>query len=199
MSDMLEGKVSHDKITHFLSRGDYDSRTLWKQAKSKVRAVEQADGALILDDTIQEKPHTDKNEIIAWHYDHTKNRNVKGVNILNCVYHDQGVSLPVAYEIVRKPIVFTDENSGRVKRRSEGAKNELMRRMLSVCRQNQLKYRWVLADSWFSSKENLEFIHNSLGKEFIIALKTDRTAALSYEAKRQGSFGRIDELDLARG
>ena len=51
------------------------------------------------------------------------------------------MTLPVAYEIIRKPIVFEDENTGRLKRRSEVSKNELMRRMLKVCQQNRLEYR----------------------------------------------------------
>ena len=58
------------------------------------------------------------------------------MNLLNCVYHAGGVSLPVSYQIVSKPIEFTDERSGRRKRRSEVTKNELMRRMLRVCEQN---------------------------------------------------------------
>ena len=78
-----------------------------------VRKIEQPDGALIFDDTIEEKPHTDENEIVNWHFDHSKNRTLKGINILNCVYHAHGVTLPVAYEIIRKPIVFEDENTGR--------------------------------------------------------------------------------------
>ena len=80
------------------------------------------------------------------------------------------------------------KNTGRLKRRGEVSKNELMRRMLKVCQQNRLGYRHVLAASWFSSKAKLRFIHQGLGKELIIALKSNRTAALSYEAKLQGGL-----------
>ena len=34
---------------------------------------------------------------------------------------------------------------------------------------------------------------------FVIALKSDRTATLSYEAKPKGGFERIDNLDLSEG
>lgn len=71
-----------------------------------------------------------------------------------------------------------------------------MRDMLSVCKRNRVKYRYVLADSWFSSKENLQFIRNSLSKHFVIALKSNRTVALSEQDKRQGNFSRIDALNL---
>ena len=36
--------------------------------------------------------------------------------------------------------------------------------MLSVCQQGRVAYRYVLADSWFSVKENLRFIRQTLGK-----------------------------------
>ena len=196
LSAVLEGEVSHDRIKRFLSTEVYDSRTLWKLVKPMARAIDQPDGVLIFDDTIQEKPHTDENEIISWHFDHSKNRSVKGINPLNRVYHSDGVSLPVAYEIIRKPIVFTDKDSGRQKRRSEVSKNELMRRMLRVCENNGLEYRYVLADSWFSYKENMNYIHRKLKRHFIIALKSDRTVALSYESKLKGGFERIDKLEL---
>ena len=197
LSSTVEGAVSHDQVTRFLSREDYDSKTLWEQVKPMVRAIEQPDGVLIFDDTTQEKPYTDENELISWHFDHSKNRSVKGINLLNCMYYAGGAAVPVAYELIRKPLVYRDEKTGRRKRKSEVTKNELMRRMLRVCQRNQLQYRYVLADSWFSAKENLDFIRWELDQHFIVALKSNRTAALSYEGKLQGNFSRIDSLDLS--
>ena len=197
LSSTVEGAVSHDQVTRFLSREDYDSKTLWEQVKPMVRAIEQPDGVLIFDDTTQEKPYTDENELISWHFDHSKNRSVKGINLLNCMYYAGGAAVPVAYELIRKPLVYRDEKTGRRKRKSEVTKNELMRRMLRVYQRNQLQYRYVLADSWFSAKENLDFIRWELDQHFIVALKSNRTAALSYEGKLQGNFSRIDSLDLS--
>ena len=197
LSSTVEGAVSHDQVTRFLSREDYDSKTLWEQVKPMVRAIEQPDGVLIFDDTIEEKPYTDENELISWHFDHSKNRSVKGINLLNCMYYAGGAAVPVAYELIRKPLVYRDEKTGRHKRKSEVTKNELMRRMLRVCQRNQLQYRYVLADSWFSAKENLDFIRWELDQHFIVALKSNGTAALSYEGKLQGNFSRIDSLDLS--
>ena len=33
--------------------------------------------------------------------------------------------------------------------------------MLRACQRNQLPYRYVLADSWFSAKDNLTFIRQT--------------------------------------
>ena len=171
LSSLLDGELSHDQVTRFLNRDDYDSKTLWRQVKKTVREVEREDGVLIFDDTIQEKPYTDENELVCWHFDHSKGRSVKGVNLLNCLYHAGGVALPVAFELVRKPFLYSDVTTRQVKRKSDGTKNEMLRSMLKTCRQNQLKYRYVLADSWFSAQENLAFVRQDLGKHFVVALK----------------------------
>jgi hypothetical protein len=67
LSSMVEGDVSHDRVTRFLSERDYTSRDLWRQVKSTVRQIEKEDGVLIFDDTIQEKAWTDENEVMCWH------------------------------------------------------------------------------------------------------------------------------------
>ena len=78
LSRMLDGAISHDKVTQFLSFEDLDSKTLWSKTKPLVRKHEQPTGVLVIDDTIEEKPYTDESELICWHYDHSKGRSVKG-------------------------------------------------------------------------------------------------------------------------
>ncbi len=58
LSALLDGQVSHDQVTRFLSEETYTSKTLWQQVKPMLRSVEQDEGVLIFDDTIQAKPHT---------------------------------------------------------------------------------------------------------------------------------------------
>ena len=85
LSSLLEGSISHDKITRFLNSEKLDSKDLWLYIKPKVREIEVAGGALILDDCIEEKEYTDENEIMSWHFSHSKGRHVKGVNLLSCI------------------------------------------------------------------------------------------------------------------
>ena len=78
LSALVAGAVSHDQVTRFLSGAAYDAKTLWQQIKPLVRSIQQADGVLIVDDTIQAKPHTDENDLICWHYDHSQHRSGQG-------------------------------------------------------------------------------------------------------------------------
>ena len=81
LSAMVNGQVSHDQVTRFLSGDEYTSKDLWQEVKATVRKMERDDAVLIFDDTVQEKPYTDENEVMCWHYDHSKGRAVQGFKI----------------------------------------------------------------------------------------------------------------------
>ncbi len=197
LSEALEGSISHDKITRFLSKEEYNSKALWKLVKPTVRNIEGEDGILIFDDTIEEKPYTDENELITYYFDHTFGRNVKGVNILSCLYHNQGVTIPVSFQPIRKTKLYIDKNSGRERRKSEKTKNEYLRDMAKVATvDNRIKYRFIVADVWFSSNDNMEYIKFDLKKEFVIPIKTNRLIAFSKQEAREGQFKRVDECRI---
>ena len=134
---------------------------------------------------------------MCWHYDHTKARSVKGVNLLNALYHCKGHAIPVAFELVTKPHQYCDLLTRQVKRRSDKTKNELMREMIGACIHNALKFRFVLMDSWFSAQENFEYI-TAKGKHFIAALKGNRLVAVSEDDRRNKRFVAVNELEFAR-
>lgn len=192
---MMDGEISHDKTTRFLSAADYTSKDLWLQVKPTVRKIERDEGALIFDDTVGEKPYTDENEIMCWHYDHSKGRSVQGFNLLNCLYHVGEISIPVAFEVIKKPVEYCDLKTQKRKRKSLVTKNELMRQMLDVCIANKLKFRFVLFDIWFSSAENMRYIKITHEKDFVCAVKGNRLVALSEEDQAAKRFVQIDTLD----
>jgi len=196
LSSLLEGYLSHDQITSRLRKRPDSSKELWQIVKPIIREYENEDGVLIFDDTIEHKPHTDENKIVGWYYDHTVNRTVKGINLLNCLYHTDKITLPVAFNIVEKTQEVIDQKTGKVKRVAEQTKNELMREMLKTCQQNRLKFRYVLTDIWFSSKENMRAIKEGIKKDFMMALKGNRLAALSYADKLAGKFLAVESIEL---
>src|SRR3990167_4841286 len=101
LSLLLDGQVSHDKITRFLNNNQFGSKEVWQYVKSEVRRQEQEKGGvLIIDDTIEEKPYTDENEIVCWHFSHTKGRHVKGINLLSCLIRYEDDAFPKAFELV---------------------------------------------------------------------------------------------------
>lgn len=195
LSAMVDGEVSHDRITRFLSAQEYTSKDLGRQVKATVRSIERKDGVLIFDDTIQEKAWTDESELMGWHDDPCSGRMIRGINLLNALYYCNGTSIPVAFELVKKPFEYCDIKTRQLKRKSEVTKNELMREMIETCLRNDLKFRFVLMDSWFSSEENFDFITGK-DRPFIAALKNNRLVALSEEDRKKKRFVRVDELNF---
>lgn len=199
LSSMTDGKISHDKVTRFLRFSDFNSKQLWKFAKPFVREIEKRDGIIIIDDSIAPKPFTDQNEIVTYHWDHIKKRSVKGINFLSALYLSGDVSVPVAYELVRKPQLTVDKKTGIERRKGDRGKHEIMRDLLKSCVHNQVKFGLILADSWYSSSETMEYIKNDLKKNFIICLKSNRSVALTKRDKREGRWVRVDSIKLKRG
>lgn len=195
LSSILGNQISHDKITRFLRAREYSSKDLWKLVKPVIRTIETEDGCLIFDDTVEEKEYTDENDIIAWHYDHSKGRSLKGINILSGIYHNEAGTVPIAFEIVKKDIPFIDPKTGKKKRRSSINKNEYFRTMFKNAINNAILFKYVLSDVWFSSKENMEYILDNK-KHFIFAIKKNRLVALSLEDKLLGQFKSLESLDL---
>jgi hypothetical protein len=101
--------------------------------KPTVRNIEKEDGVLIFDETIVEKPHTDENEIRTKHFDLSHGHTVKGINILNAIYNVADINIPVAFEIINKPIYFCDIKTRKIKQCSEVTKNDLTLQMLKTC------------------------------------------------------------------
>lgn len=193
LSASLDGFVSHDKITRFLSGREYGSKELWKEVKPCVRRIEESSGgALLFDDTLEEKPHTDENAIVAWHFDHCSGKNVKGINILSCMVAYGKSAVPVAFELVKKDIEFSDLKTRKVKRASSISKNEYMRDMIQTCIQNEIKFEYVLADAWYASADTMAFI-DKRNKKFIFPTKSNRLVSLTKRAKK---FVHVSEIEL---
>lgn len=197
LSALLDGEISHDKVTRFLNKEEFDSKDLWKYVKDTVGKYQQESGGiLIIDDSIEEKPYTDENEIVCWHFAHDKGRNVKGINIISCLVRYGDVSLPISYDIVRKDVKLSEEGTKKVKKTSSVTKNERFRALLEQAVKNRVNFEYVLADTWFSSKENMLMIHYNLEKKFILGIKSNRLVALPSQEQSKEHYQNLDSLQL---
>lgn len=67
LSNLMNGQISHDQVTRFLSQDKKTSKDLWLIAKPFQRKINTCEGVLIIDDSIEEKPYKDENDIVCWH------------------------------------------------------------------------------------------------------------------------------------
>ena len=104
LSRMLKGAVSHDAVTRFLTKRDFTSKDLFKLVKVDIRRIADEEGYVCVDDTVEEKRYTDENDVICYHFDHSVGRSVKSMNILSMAYSNHGITIPMDYAVVEKPI-----------------------------------------------------------------------------------------------
>lgn len=190
-SSVLNNHVSHDMATRLLNSGYISSRRLWGMVKPMCEEIEDENAVLIIDDSVEAKPYTDCNDMIGWHFDHTQNRSVKGVNFVSAIYDNWKMSLPTGICFVKKDISYTDKQ-GKTKRKSSIGKQEHFRSLVRHGSQN-LRFRYVLSDSWFACSENMRFVVEGCGRDFIMAMKENRKVALNKGDKANGKYINIKE------
>ena len=195
-SALLGGAISHDRIQRLLSKEKMSSADLWQLVKPHVRARQQAEGVLILDDSIAEKPYTDENDIICWHYDHSQDRMVKGINFMSALYYAGEMALPVGFELIAKTEYYVDKKDGKAKRCSAVSKNEHYQALIRQALKNDIPIQYILNDVWFASADNMKFVKKETKKEFVMPIKANRKVALSGEDQQQRRYQRVDTLNL---
>jgi len=202
LSRLLDGALSHDHITRWLRDTPCGSAHVWRQAKPLIRQAEAQRGVadfavLVVDDSVLEKAHTDANELICTHWDHSQQRYVKGLNFVTLLYQAEALAVPIAVELVRKTVPIYHPKTQQTSYQSPLTKNEYLQQMLRVALpgrpQPQVAYRYLLADSWYASAENMTLVR-ALGHHFIFALESSRTVALNEAARAAGQFQAVQSL-----
>ena len=200
LSAILPEVYSHDKVTRFLNQTPAGSKELWLNVKADVRSLQdQDDGILSLDDMVAEKPYTDENLIMCWHYSNAKKRLVKGVNLLTMMVRYGDMSFPIGYEVVKKDISYCDIKTKQEKRQASVSKNAYFRLLIKQAVNNRVKFKYILADSWFSSKENMKHIHTELDRLFIFGIKSNRSIAMTENDKQAGRYQALKDTSLEDG
>ena len=152
LSRLFNNRFSHDKVTRFLNSQELDNKKLWSFIKPFLRSVEKDSSVLIVDDMILEKPYTDESEINTYHYDHSKGRSIKGINVVNLIHETEGTRLPISMSIVHKDKLV--EENGKQHRKSSKIKNELFREQFIM--PLKVNRKVSLHDS--SNPENREYV-----------------------------------------
>jgi len=194
LSKVTDNAVSHDKITRFLSSKIDTSAELWRYGKSYCREIEDEEGTLAVDDSVLHKPYTDENEIIAWHHDHSTGKSVKGINFITALYVTDKGNLPIGYELIDKTEKYIDKKTGKEKRKSKKTKNERFQDLVKSAVENKVKFKNVVADSWFSSADNMIFIHDKMKKTFVMPIKSSRLISLVEDGKISENYVGIDSV-----
>ena len=166
LADHISG-ISHDSITDFLKSQRLTAESVWKQAGMLIHNTEES--FLIVDDSVQEKPHARAIELVYPHYSGNKHAVIRGIDIVNLVHSSgNGDYYPIDYRI------FAPEYE-------KATKNDHFLAMLKTAFDvHDIHAKYILFDSWYASVANLKYIHRK-DRIFYTTLKSNRLISITKE------------------
>jgi hypothetical protein len=166
--------ISHDSVNRFLLREAYAPRDLFNEAK---RLLNPIGGALSVDDTVLDKPYSDKMALVSYFWSGKHHATVKGLNLITLYYTDpQGRSLPVNYRVYDKA--------------QDKTKNDYFQDMLAEVLAWGLRPAFATGDSWYACEKNLKTVKNH-GMGFLFAVENNRTVSIE-----KGTWIQVQKLDI---
>lgn len=150
--------LSHDSISRWLAMEKVQPKNIWQAAKPEVI---NKPGILVFDDVVIDKSRSGKTELVNWQYAGSKHDITKGIGVVNALWQTSKEDyVPMDYRI------WNPVEDGKTK-------NNHFRDMLAAVKQRQLEPEMVVADSWYSSLDNLKTVR-SHSWDWVMGLRSNR-------------------------
>jgi hypothetical protein len=150
--------LSHDSISGWLASEHIQPKDLWQVAKKEVAGKP---GILVFDDVVIDKSRSGKTELVNWQYSGSRHDITKGIGVVNALWQTSKEEYtPIDFRIWNPP------EDGKTK-------NNHFQDMLANVKARGLTPEMVVADSWYSSLDNLKAIR-SYGWDWVMGLRSNR-------------------------
>lgn len=158
LSEVSPVELSHDSISRWLTNARCQPKDIWSKAKS---CVLNSDGIIAADETVLNKDRSRKIELVRWQYSGAQHDIVRGIGMLNFLWIDDASQVcPMDFRI------YEPKEDGKTK-------NEHFREMLKSAKRRGVKPLAVVADSWYSSLDNVKCIRD-LNWNWVMGLRKNR-------------------------
>jgi hypothetical protein len=77
-------KTSHDSVNRFLLREAYEPKDLFDEAKPHINLI---GGTLSVDDSVLDKPYSQKMDLVGHFWSGKHHRTVKGIDLITLILH----------------------------------------------------------------------------------------------------------------
>ena len=146
---------AHDAFTRLLHRLEPDPEALWAEVRPSVGTA----GALVLDDSVLDKPFARHMGLVGRFWSGRHRRVVQGISLVTLLWTDGHAMLPCDYRLADPAASST--------------KNDLFRAMLCSAKQREMTPDCVLFDTWYSGLENLKAVR-ALEWRFLTRVRCNR-------------------------
>lgn len=155
------GILSHDKINRWMRREKARSSWVWEHVFSSIE--QSKNGYILFDDTVLDKSHSHKIELVRKQYSGNAHGIIKGIGVVNCVYVNPELN---KFWIIDYRIFDPDRDG---KSKLQHAK-EMLDNTLNI---KNILFKFVLMDSWYATGKFMDYI-DKIGKIFYCPIKKNR-------------------------
>ena len=159
LADHFDG-LTHDNVQYFLKSSHFTPRMLWKSIKNSIEL--SAKGYVIFDDTVLNKEHSCKIDLVRKQYSGNAHGLIKGIGVVNCIYYnpDKEQFHVIDYRI------FSPDRDGKTK-------IDHVLDMLASLKKRSIPYHTILMDSWYAAAEVFKYLIDEQ-KLFYCPIKANR-------------------------
>lgn len=152
---------SHDAINRYLRDEKLTPRLVWEHVKSQL--VLSPNGYLVFDDSVVDKNHSFKIELVRRQFSGNAHGVIKGIGIVNCIYvnPDTGQYWIIDYRI------YDRDGDGKTKL------DHVHDMLINAVADKQLPFSTVLMDGWYAAKVLMRLIEE-LHKFYYCPLRNNR-------------------------
>ena len=170
---------SHDALNRYIRGDKLTARMIWENIQPQLQLC--ADACIVFDDSVLDKDHSHKIELVRRQYSGNVHGLVRGIGVVNCLYVNPktGEYWPIDYR------VFAPEADGKTKL------DHVRDMLVSAVADKRLPFSRVLMDTWYATKELMLFIE-SLGKVYYCPLRSNR---MVDDSGAQLPFRHVASLD----
>ena len=165
--------MAHDSVSRWLSTERLTPKLLWQESQLMVN---RHTGYLILDDSVLDKPYSQKMALVKKQYSGKHRGLVSGIDLVTLLWTDGARMIPVDYR------VYDPSRDGK-------SKNDHGQEMLLQAAKRGFTPTYVLMDSWYTAITNFKVL-DRLGWKWIGELKSDRPVNV-----QQGEYVAVSDLD----
>lgn len=159
LSEVSPIELSHDSVSRWLENTHCQPKDIWAAAAPHVKKTK---GVIIADETVLNKSRSEKIELVRWQYSGTEHDIVRGIGMLNLLWVDEEKEVcPMDLRI------YEPKEDGKTK-------NDHFRELLKAAKRREVNPEAVIADSWYSSLDNLKMLRD-LGWKWVMGLRKNRS------------------------
>nr|WP_251972225.1 transposase [Sphaerotilus sp. FB-5] len=154
-------RFSHDAINRYLQAANISPADVWNLARRNIEFDD--DACLVFDDSVLDKNHSHKIELVRKQYSGNAHGLIKGIGVVNCLY----VNIKTGHYWIIDWRIYAPDEDGKSKL------DHVQEMFDNAMAHKKLPFRTVLMDSWYATMDLMKHIHRA-GKHFYCPLKSNR-------------------------